>query len=98
MPKGDAGKGRFPAHNLVYVSGIDPTTEACIWTNLPDVLELDEETTAQPGEPYRGKLVVGVAMNVDPDKGDRYRTHISLEGDPGEVSAYSGEATFRKAC
>jgi hypothetical protein len=34
---------------------------------------------------------------VDPDKGDRYRMHISLEGDPGEVSAYSGEATFQEA-
>ena len=228
MLKGDAGKGRFPPYTLTYVSGIDPTTGALIWTDLPDALELDEEMTAKPGERYRSKLVVGVAMNqaftaewyndttlrqslnsdaahkavfeiplapgvhdlgfeidnmadgaryftefrrvkvlyerpdlsgtwqgtyrvqesvnarqyvedalvkvllwtglaqdeaeareiaaeaivedpnlytdrslvveleaVDPDKGDHYRTHISLEGDPGEIGEYSGKATFK---
>jgi hypothetical protein len=33
---------------------------------------------------------------VDPDKGDQYRTHIWLEGDPGEVGEYRGEATLKE--
>ena len=229
MLKGEAGKAYFPAHIISYASGVDPTTGAWIWTELPDIVELDEDMTAKLGEPYRGKLVVGIGMNqafaaawfdgttrrevvqsnaqhkatleipltpgvldlgieidnvkdgkdyftdfkrakvfyerpdltgtwqgvyrieeslnaqryvedglaqvllwtglaedeaearqtaaeaivqdpnlhrdralqveleaIDPDKGDRYRTHIWLEGDPGEVGEYSGEATLKE--
>jgi hypothetical protein len=67
MLKGDAGKAYFPAHITSYASGVDPTTGAWIWTELPSsapaVIELDEDMTAKLGEPYRGKLVVGIGMN-----------------------------------
>ena len=63
MLKGDAGKAYFPAYVLSYASGVNPTTGDWIWTELPDVLELDEDMTAQLGEAYRGKLVVGIGMN-----------------------------------
>jgi hypothetical protein len=63
MLEGEAGKAYFPAYILSYVSSVDPTTGAWTWSELPDVLELDEATTAQLGEEYRNKLLVGVGMN-----------------------------------
>jgi hypothetical protein len=63
MLKGDAGKAHFPAHVISYASGKDPTTGTWIWTAMPEVLELDGDMTAQLGEAYRGKLVVGIGMN-----------------------------------
>ena len=63
MLEGEAGKAYFPAHILSYVSGVNPTTGDWTWTELPEMLELDEAATAQMGVAYRGKLVVGIGMN-----------------------------------
>ena len=53
-----------------------------------------ESIVEEPGL-YRDRVLVVELEAVDPELGDRYRTFIWLEGDPGEVNEYRGEATFR---
>ena len=61
--EGKVGEGHFPAHLISYVADVNPTTGDIVWKDLPEVLELDEEATAKPGQGYRGKLQVGIGMN-----------------------------------
>jgi hypothetical protein len=62
MLNGTVGQAHFPPYVLSYASGIDPASGIRVWTELSGVLELNEAATAQLGEPYRGKLVVGIGM------------------------------------
>jgi hypothetical protein len=57
MQKGESGDPIWPAYTLEYLSGVNETTGEEIWTPAPETLELTEEDTAKPGEPYRGQVV-----------------------------------------
>ena len=78
----------------------DGLVRVLLWTGLAEdeaeAREIAAETIVEDPNLYRDRALRVELEAVDPEKGDRYRTHIWLEGDPGEISEYSGEATFQE--
>ncbi len=90
MLKGKAGEGLFPAYTLAVATGRDEQGEL-IWSTFPEVLQLDEEQTAQMGEAYRGQALV----KLEVPSGVAYRT--TLYEDTSEIEradVLQPESTF----
>ncbi len=70
----------------------DGLVQVLLWTGLgqdeAEAREIAAEAIVEDPNLYRDRSLVVELEAVDPDKGDRYRMHISLEGDPGEISEY----------
>ncbi len=90
MLKGKVGEGLFPAYTLAVAIGRDEQGEL-IWSTFPDVLQLDEDQTAQIGEAYRGQAL----LKLEVPSGAAYRT--ILYEDTSEIEradVFQPESTY----
>jgi hypothetical protein len=54
------------------------------------------EAIEQDPSLYNERALTMVLEPVDPERKDRYSVQIIMEGDPGVINEYNGEATFRE--
>ena len=90
MLEGKAGEGLFPAYTLAIATGRDEQGKL-IWSTFPEVLQLDEDQTAQIGEAYRGQAL----LKLEVPSGVAYR--LVLYDDTSEIEksdVFQPESTF----